>query len=83
VGDPWLSIMLTLCQILHSVSHWPVLVYLINTRCTTAQLECCKSPLKQDCRTLAVEGWCALPAFVLSLMSHMLAIRLLLRLQNV
>jgi hypothetical protein len=31
VGDPWLSIMLTLCHILHSVSHWPVLVYFINT----------------------------------------------------
>jgi hypothetical protein len=30
VGDPWLSITLTLCHILHSVSHWPVLVYLIN-----------------------------------------------------
>jgi hypothetical protein len=28
VGDPWLSIMLTLCHILHSISHWPVLVYL-------------------------------------------------------
>jgi hypothetical protein len=27
VGDPWLSITLTLCHILHSVSHWPVLVY--------------------------------------------------------
>jgi hypothetical protein len=24
VGDPWLFIMLTLCHILHSVSHWPV-----------------------------------------------------------
>jgi hypothetical protein len=30
VGDPWLSITLTLCHILHSVSHWPVLVYFIN-----------------------------------------------------
>jgi hypothetical protein len=30
VGDPWLSIMLTLCHILHSVSHWPVLVYFIK-----------------------------------------------------
>jgi hypothetical protein len=30
VGDPWLSIALTLCHILHSVSHWPVLVYFIN-----------------------------------------------------
>jgi hypothetical protein len=29
-GDPWLSIMLTLCHILHSVSHWPVLGYFIN-----------------------------------------------------
>jgi hypothetical protein len=29
VGDPWLSIMLTICHILHSVSHWPVLVYFI------------------------------------------------------
>jgi hypothetical protein len=29
VGDPWLSITLTLCHILHSVSHWPVLVYFI------------------------------------------------------
>jgi hypothetical protein len=27
VGDPWLSITLNLCHILHSVSHWPVLVY--------------------------------------------------------
>jgi hypothetical protein len=27
VGDPWLYITLTLCHILHSVSHWPVLVY--------------------------------------------------------
>jgi hypothetical protein len=31
VGDPWLSIMLTLCHILHSISHLPVLVYFINT----------------------------------------------------
>jgi hypothetical protein len=31
VEDPWLSIMLTLCHILHSVSHWPVLVYFINS----------------------------------------------------
>jgi hypothetical protein len=31
VGDPWLSIMLTLCHILYSVSHWPVLVYFIKT----------------------------------------------------
>jgi hypothetical protein len=31
VGDPWLSITLTLCHILHSVSHWPVLVYFIYT----------------------------------------------------
>jgi hypothetical protein len=30
VGDPWLSITLTLCHILLSVSHWPVLVYFIN-----------------------------------------------------
>jgi hypothetical protein len=30
VGDPWLSITLTLCHILHSVSHWPVLVYFIS-----------------------------------------------------
>jgi hypothetical protein len=30
VGDPWLSILLTLCHILHSVSHWPVLVYFIS-----------------------------------------------------
>jgi hypothetical protein len=30
VEDPWLSITLTLCHILHSVSHWPVLVYFIN-----------------------------------------------------
>jgi hypothetical protein len=30
VGDPWLSITLTLCHILHSVSHWPVLVYFTN-----------------------------------------------------
>jgi hypothetical protein len=30
VGDPWLSITLTLCHILHSVSHWPVLVYYFN-----------------------------------------------------
>jgi hypothetical protein len=30
VGDPWLSITLTLCHILHSVSHWPVLVYFIK-----------------------------------------------------
>jgi hypothetical protein len=26
----WLSIALTLCHILHSVSHWPVLVYYLN-----------------------------------------------------
>jgi hypothetical protein len=31
VGDPWLSITLTLCHILHSVSHWPVLVYYFIT----------------------------------------------------
>jgi hypothetical protein len=31
VGDPWLSITLTLCHILHSVSHWPVLVYYFYT----------------------------------------------------
>jgi hypothetical protein len=31
VGDPWLSITLTLCHILHSVSHWPVSVYFINS----------------------------------------------------
>jgi hypothetical protein len=30
VGDPWLSIMLTLCHILHSVNHRLVLVYFIN-----------------------------------------------------
>jgi hypothetical protein len=30
VGNPWLSIMLTLCHILHSVSHMPVLVYFLN-----------------------------------------------------
>jgi hypothetical protein len=29
-GGPLLSIMLTLCHILHSVSHWPVLCYFIN-----------------------------------------------------
>jgi hypothetical protein len=29
-GDPWLSITLNLCHILHSVSHWPVLVYFIK-----------------------------------------------------
>jgi hypothetical protein len=32
VVDPWLSIMLTLCHILHSVSHWPVSEYLLNSR---------------------------------------------------
>jgi hypothetical protein len=31
VGDPWLSIMLMLCHILHSISQWPVLKYFINT----------------------------------------------------
>jgi hypothetical protein len=30
VGDPWLSILLTLCYTLHSVSHWPVFIYFIN-----------------------------------------------------
>jgi hypothetical protein len=34
LGDPWLSIVLTLCHILHSISHWPVLLYFINTSCT-------------------------------------------------
>jgi hypothetical protein len=38
VGDPWLSITLTLCHILHSVSHWPVLVYLINRIISTGSL---------------------------------------------
>jgi hypothetical protein len=32
VGDPCLSIVLTLCHILHFVSNWPVLVYFINSR---------------------------------------------------
>jgi hypothetical protein len=32
VGDPWLYITLTLCHILHSVSHWPVLVYCFNNK---------------------------------------------------
>jgi hypothetical protein len=36
-GDPWLSIMLTLCHILHSVSHWPVLVYCIKLKQTRQQ----------------------------------------------
>jgi hypothetical protein len=31
VGDPWLSITLILCHILHSISHWPVLEYFIIT----------------------------------------------------
>jgi hypothetical protein len=37
VGDQWLSITLTLCHILHSISHWPVLVYYFTSttgRCT-------------------------------------------------
>jgi hypothetical protein len=29
-GDPWLSYMLDLCHILHSVSHWPVLDFIVN-----------------------------------------------------
>jgi hypothetical protein len=39
MGDPWLSITLTLCHILHSVSHSPVLVYFINRcrSCTAGQ----------------------------------------------
>jgi hypothetical protein len=31
VGDPWLFIMLTLCHILHFVSHWLVLSLSIST----------------------------------------------------
>jgi hypothetical protein len=31
VGDPWLFFTLTFCHILHSVSHWPVLVYYFYT----------------------------------------------------
>jgi hypothetical protein len=39
VGDPWLSITLSLCHILHSVSHWPVLVYYFNsTGCSAGWL---------------------------------------------
>jgi hypothetical protein len=30
MGDPWLSILLTLCHILHFGSHWLVLDYLIR-----------------------------------------------------
>jgi hypothetical protein len=40
VGDPWLSITLTLCHILHSVSHWPVLVYYFNTYTERCSAQC-------------------------------------------
>jgi hypothetical protein len=46
VGDPWLSITLTLCHILHFVSHWPVLVYYFNC---TLQVHCADTPLHCSC----------------------------------
>jgi hypothetical protein len=37
--QPWLSIMLTLCHILHPVIHWPVLNYFINCNPGTSAYE--------------------------------------------
>jgi hypothetical protein len=54
VGDPWLSITLTLCHILHSVSHWPVLVYFIKTTEALRQTAPNGHPRRQ---LLAGRGW--------------------------
>jgi hypothetical protein len=57
--DPWLSIMLTLCHILHSVSLWPVLEYFIS---------CCRNQL----RHLQPQTICggALAVIYVNLVSH-------------
>jgi hypothetical protein len=63
-GDSWHSIITTLCHILHSVSHWPIVVYFVNCNYSArspCQLQRHSARVTQVCQgSIHVSHWLVL-----------------------